>query len=80
MQVRYEDWYRYDPINDRQVVRLLAITGVGTYTSEFENRYGEDLRKKRDLFKVYVADCIEQEIPPHEVDIEELFTQAEYLG
>lgn len=70
--MRYEDWYRYDPINDKQVVRLLAITGVGTYTSEFENKYGEDLRKKRELFKEYVVQCIEEEIPPFEIDMDQL--------
>ena len=33
--LRFEDWYRYDVLSDRQVVRLLGITGAGTYSAEF---------------------------------------------
>ena len=71
MQVRYEDWYRYDPISDRQVVRLLAITGTGTYTSEFSAEAGSELRTKRERFKQYVADCIDKGIEPHEIEMGE---------
>jgi hypothetical protein len=69
--LRFEDWYRYDVINDRQVVRLLGITGKGTFSSELSYKTAEDLRQKRKDFREYVTDCIYQNIEPHEFDMEQ---------
>lgn len=68
---RFEDWYRYDPINDRQVVRLLATTGKGTYNAEFAIVGAQALREKRKRFREYVIDCLEKGIEPHEVDMDD---------
>jgi hypothetical protein len=66
---RFEEWHRYDPMVDSQVVRLLAITGTGTYTGEFANESAEALRDKRKRFRDYVLESMEKGIAPHEVDI-----------
>lgn len=71
MTLRFEDWYRYDPVTDRQVVRLLGITGKGTYTSEFGTRDSAFLRNQRQRFKDYVLECMAQGIEPHEIEMDE---------
>ena len=68
---RFEDWYRYDVVNDRQCVRLLAITGTGTYSAEVEFKQSADLRDKRKTFREYVMDCMAKDIPPHEIELED---------
>ena len=68
MTLRFEDWYRYDPVTDRQVVRLLGITGTGTFTAEFGTRDGAYLRHQRQRFRDYVLDCMAQGIEPHEIE------------
>lgn len=68
---RWEDWYRYDVVNDRQVVRLLAITGTGTYSAELGYSGAADLREKRKTFREYVLDCMAKDIGPHEIEMED---------
>jgi hypothetical protein len=67
--LRMEEWHRYDPISDEQVIRLLAITGTGTFSGEWSSQSAEDLRDKRKRFREYVTECIEKGISPHEVDL-----------
>lgn len=68
---RWEDWYRYDVMNDRQCVRLLAITGTGTYSAEVPYVGALDLRDKRKRFREYVMDCMAKDIAPHEIEMKE---------
>jgi hypothetical protein len=71
MTLRFEDWYRYDIENDRQVVRLLGITGKGTYSAEFGTRDAAHMREQRKRFKDYVLECMADGIDPHEVEMED---------
>jgi hypothetical protein len=66
---RFEEWHRYDIQIDEQVVRLLGITGTGTYSGEFAAESAADLRDKRKRFREYVLECLDKGVEPHEVDI-----------
>ena len=69
--LRMEEWHRYDIDSDQQVVRLLGITGVGTFTAEFGVGSSQELREKRKSFREYVLECMDKGIAPHEVSMEE---------
>ena len=64
--VRFDEWTRYDPQTDREVVCLLGITGKGTFHVEVEAE-ASNLRAKRKLFKDYVVEALEEGLEPGEV-------------
>ena len=66
LTVRFDEWTRYDPQTDREVICLLAITGKGTYHVEIENKVSE-VRAKKKLFNEYVIQALEDGVPPGEV-------------
>jgi hypothetical protein len=71
MTLRFEDWYRYDIENDRQVVRLLGITGTGTFSAEIEIKDAPHMREMRKRFRDYVIECMAQGVGPHEIEMED---------
>jgi len=64
--VRFDEWTRYDPQTDRDVVCLLGITGKGSFHTEVENIPSE-VRAKKKLFKEYVVEAMEDGLEPGEV-------------
>jgi hypothetical protein len=69
LTLRFEEWHRYDIQIDEPVIRLLGITGAGTYTGECSYHNAADLRDKRQRFREYVLECMDKGLEPHEVDI-----------
>lgn len=66
--VRFDEWTRYDPETDREVVCLLGITGKGTFHLEVEAE-PKSLRAKRKLFHEYVVEALEEGVSPCEVSL-----------
>ena len=64
--VRFDEWTRYDPQTDRDVVCLLGITGKGSFHVEVEATPSK-LREYRKLFKEYVVEALEHGTEPGEV-------------
>lgn len=64
--MRFDEWTRYDPMTDLEVVCLLGITGKGTFHVEVEAD-AAILRSKRKLFKDYVVQALEDGVQPGEV-------------
>ena len=69
--VRFDEWYRYDPQIDAEVIRVLAITGKGTYHSEFPRGTSGQDRARKKVFREYVMHAMSYNIEPHEVNLEE---------
>ena len=68
--VRFTETERYNVFIDSEVIRLVAITGLGSYSAEIPVDSPKEVRRKRQEFKEYVLECIEGGIEPHEVEIE----------
>jgi hypothetical protein len=66
LTVRFDEWTRYDPQTDCEVVCLLGITGKGSFHIEVEAE-PSSLRAKRKLFKDYVIQALEDGVQPGEV-------------
>ena len=62
--VRFDEWTRYDPQTDREVVCLLGITGKGSFHVEVD---ASNVRAKRKLFRDYVVEALEEGLEPGEV-------------
>jgi hypothetical protein len=71
LTLRFQEWNRYDPDVDAEVVMLQGITGKGTFTAQFVKRTSADLRQKRHDFREYVQDAMQNDVAPHEVSFEE---------
>ena len=82
LTLRFDEWTRYDPATDAEVSCLLAITGRGTYHVEFPHNGPSSDREMRKLFRTYVVHAMEEGVPPHKLDLEDVLnsTRGEYLG
>ena len=67
--VRFIETERYDISIDSEVIRLIAITGLGSYSAEIPVDNPKEVRRKRQEFKDYVLECMEKGLGPHEVEI-----------
>lgn len=67
--IRFSDYEYYDPMTDRETLRLMATTPVGTYSADVANRPGKHLREQREAFKEYVLNSIAMKNPPHEIEM-----------
>lgn len=67
--LRFEEFQRYDITLDCEVVTLMGITNMGTYTGTvqvLENEPGK-LRAHRRMFQEGVLKAIEEGVPPHDI-------------
>ncbi len=69
LTVRFLEYERYDIERDSQVVRFMAMTNDGSYTSEVPVVSPKDIRESREAFKQYVLQAMALGQPPHEVYI-----------
>ena len=60
--LRFSEHSYYDPIDDREVVRLMATTGLGTWSIVLPLDNSKLLRQKRKEFEEYVVDHV-QDLP-----------------
>jgi hypothetical protein len=67
--VRFCETERYDPLRDAQVVRLMAVTNIGTWHCETPMDAGSKLRAKREAFKTYVLQAMSYGQLPKEVNL-----------
>ena len=67
--MRFIETERYDISIDSEVIRLIAITGLGSYSAEIPVDNPKEVRRKRQEFKDYVLECMEKGLEPHEVEI-----------
>lgn len=72
LTVRFDEWTRYDPQIDQEVVCMLAFTGRGTFTCEVEREGLSALRAKRKLFKDYVTHALEEGVPATRLDYDDI--------
>lgn len=68
LTVRFSEFARYDPMNDREMVTLLGITPMGSYHARV-HADGSALRAKRNEFKTKVVECMEYGEPPREIEL-----------
>lgn len=68
LTVRWDEWTRYDPQIDAEVVCLLAFTGRGTFNCEVERGSLSELLSKRKLFREYVVHAMEEGRLPSRVE------------
>ena len=64
---RYQEMERYDPMQDAEVVRLMAITEIGTFHMERPCPPGSRRRELRKAFKEHVLALMDQGKEPCEV-------------
>ena len=69
--VRFEEFERYDPMDDQQKVRFMCITSFGTYHAELPMYGAKSLRKMRESFKQRALDAIRSGVGPHEMSMTE---------
>ena len=67
--VRFEEFERYDPMSDREMVRFMAITNYGTYHAEIERFGPRSLRKNRERFQARAVECIKDGMVPCEIEM-----------
>lgn len=83
MRVSFTEWQYYDIMRDAEVVRFNATTEQGTWTAETAFQSGKDLKARRDAFKQYVAQSIQQGDEPFEFfeeDIDYLIQESALYG
>ena len=66
---RYQEMERYDPVSDAEVVRLMAITEIGTFHMEKACPPGNQRRELRKAFKEHVLALMDEGSEPCEVDL-----------
>lgn len=66
----FSEFYRYDPLLDLEVVRLMATTGKGSYHTEVPVDGPVRLRLRRKAFEEKVAALIDEGQPPCEVKLD----------
>lgn len=64
---RYQELERYDPMSDSKVVRLMAITEVGSFHLEKPCPPGMKRRELRKAFKEHVLALMDNGVEPCEV-------------
>lgn len=69
--VRFEEFERYDPMTDREMIRFMAITGMGTYHAEVPMYEGRSKRQHRERFRQRAIQMIQDGIDPHEISMTE---------
>ena len=67
--MRFAEYGFYDPLEDRSMVRLQAITNEGTFFSDIPAEQGAKLRERKNAFREYVLNAIAVHIAPKEVRI-----------
>ena len=67
--LRFSEYEYYDPAMDRETLRLMATTPVGTYYADVHNNPGAKQRERRAAFKEYVIGCLAAKTPPHEIEM-----------
>jgi hypothetical protein len=67
--VRFRETERYDPIHDREVVLLMAITPEGSWHCEVPSNAGSALRTQRQAFREYVFGAMALGQRPKEVNL-----------
>ncbi|TFH41049.1 MAG: hypothetical protein E4H01_15535 [Lysobacterales bacterium] len=67
--IRYQEVERYDPQIDAEVVRLMAISNIGTWHMETEQGKAGELRAKRSLFREFVESAAAKGQRPCEVHL-----------
>ena len=70
LTVRFVEYGFYDPLRDRETLRLQAITSVGTWYADTEA--GVKIAPKRRAFQQYVLGKMSLGMRPAEVDMEEV--------
>lgn len=69
LTVRFDEWTRYDPRIDAEVICLLGITGRGTYHHEHARGLASANRAKRKAFAEQVVRLMDEGVPPGEVEL-----------
>lgn len=67
ISLRYEEREQYDPLNDEQVVQMMAISATGTWHTRAALGVGESLRARRQMFMDYVSQAAMRGMAPCEV-------------
>ena len=67
--VRFRETERYDPIKDREVLLMMAITPAGSWHCEVSTEAGSALRSKRQAFREYVFGAMALGQTPKEVNL-----------
>ena len=67
--VRFMESERYDPMQDRDVVRFMGITSRGTFHVELPMHGPASLRTMRNAFKEQVIGMLEEGQAPREVSL-----------
>lgn len=67
--VRFWEHERYDINLDADVIRLVATTPRGSWSSEFQVQGPAKTREKREAFKTYVVGALQAGLEPCEVEI-----------
>ena len=67
---RYQELERYDPMHDTEVVRLMAITEIGTFHMEKACPPGAKRRELRKQFKDHVLALMDEGREPCEVSLD----------
>ncbi len=67
--VRFTDDAHYDINRDADVLRLYAITNIGTFHAVTDYGRTSNVRAKREAFKQYVLSALSLGQPPCEVNL-----------
>ena len=68
--VRFSEYEYYDICVDRDVLRFMATTGLGTYSDEIVIESARQVREQKQAFRDRVTDLMQRGIAPHEVEYE----------